>query len=58
MAKKRGRPKNRDNNRRAKKKVSILTSEKIQYVDWKDSDLLRNFMSERAKIRAPASDGQ
>ena len=52
MAKRRGRPKNRDNNRRAKKKVSILTSEKIQYVDWKDSDLLRKFMSDRAKIRA------
>ena len=52
MAKRKGRPKNRDNNRRAKKKVSILTLEKIQYVDWKDSDLLRKFMSERAKIRA------
>jgi len=35
-----------------KKKVSILNSESITYVDYKDVDLLRRFMSERAKIRA------
>ncbi|MXW95413.1 MAG: 30S ribosomal protein S18 [Acidimicrobiaceae bacterium] len=46
------RGKNRDNNRRAKKKVSFLTSEGITYVDWKNEKLLRKFMSERAKIRA------
>ncbi len=46
------RGKNRDTTRRAKKKVSILTTEKIDYVDWKDVNLLRRFMSERAKIRA------
>lgn len=49
-AKQRG--KNKDNSRRAKKKVSILTSEKIEYIDYKDVDLLRRFMSDRAKIRA------
>ena len=48
--KKRG--KNKDNNRRAKKKISILSTEKIEYVDWKDANLLRRFLSERAKIRA------
>lgn len=42
----------KDANRRGKKKVSILTQEKIDYVDWKDANLLRRFMSERAKIRA------
>lgn len=51
--KKRGGPKGmKDANRRGKKKVSILSQEKIEYVDWKDANLLRRFMSERAKIRA------
>jgi small subunit ribosomal protein S18 len=49
-AQKRG--KNKDNSRRSKKKVSVLQTEKIEYVDWKDTTLLRRFMSERAKIRA------
>ena len=48
--KKRG--KNKDNARRAKKKISILSQEGIEYVDWKDVNLLRRFMSDRAKIRA------
>jgi small subunit ribosomal protein S18 len=38
--------------RPAKKKTSILTSENIDWVDYKDVNLLRRFMSERAKIRA------
>ncbi len=52
--KKRGSSKNmKDAGRRGgKKKVSILSQEKIEYVDWKDANLLRRFMSERAKIRA------
>ena len=52
MPKTKVRGKNRDNSRRVKKKVSFLTSEKIEYVDWKNDRLLRKFMSERAKIRA------
>lgn len=48
--KKRG--KNKDNARRAKKKISVLSQEGIDYVDWKDVNLLRRFMSDRAKIRA------
>lgn len=52
MAKTKVRGKNRDNSRRAKKKVSFLTTEQITYVDWKNEKLLRKFMSERAKIRA------
>ena len=47
---KRGKPK--DSTRRVKKKVSILNSEKVDYIDWKDANLLRRFMSDRAKIRA------
>ncbi len=35
-----------------KKKTSILTTENIEWVDYKDVNLLRRFMSERAKIRA------
>lgn len=37
--------------RKFRKKTSILTYEGIQYVDYKDVNLLRKFMSERAKIR-------
>ena len=46
------RGKNKDNARRSKKKVSLLTQERIDYVDYKDINLLRRFMSDRAKIRA------
>ena len=42
----------RDNGRRMKKKVSILVQESVDYVDWKDVNLLRRFMSDRAKVRA------
>jgi small subunit ribosomal protein S18 len=54
MARDRDRRKSPANDRRRvqKKKVSILTQEKIDYVDYKDVNLLRRFMSERAKIRA------
>lgn len=37
--------------RKFRKKTSILTYEGITYVDYKDVNLLRKFMSERAKIR-------
>ena len=46
------RTKNKDNARRGTKKVSLLTQEQVTYVDWKDVNLLRRFMSDRAKIRA------
>ena len=35
-----------------KKRISILDSEQITYVDYKDVNLLRRFTSDRAKIRA------
>lgn len=50
--KKRGKPGQKNNDRGRKKKVSVLSSEKIEYVDWKDVNLLRRFVSERSKIRA------
>ncbi len=53
MAKKkpqRGKPK--DTGRRTKKKVSVLTTEKIDYVDYKDVNLIKKFISDRAKVRA------
>jgi len=46
------RGKNKDNARRSKKKISLLTQESVDYVDYKDVNLLRRFMSDRAKIRA------
>src|SRR3546814_17018390 len=46
------RTKNKDNARRAKKQISLLVTERVEYVDWKDVNLLRRFMSDRAKIRA------
>lgn len=56
--KKRGSSKNmKDAGRRGKKKISILSQEKIDYVDWKDANLLRRFVSERAKIRARRVNG-
>ena len=41
-----------DRRRTPKKKVSILNQDSIDWVDYKDVNLLRRFMSERAKIRA------
>src|SRR6266700_7384653 len=54
MARDKGKKKSAAAERRrpVKKKVSILSSENIDWVDYKDVNLLRRFMSERAKIRA------
>jgi len=53
MAKKRAvKGKAKDTGRKPKKKVSILNTENIEYVDWKDVNLLRRFISDRAKVRA------
>src|SRR5258705_8295742 len=51
MARKPSKPPAKDR-RPIKKKTSILTSENIDYIDYKDVNLLRRFMSERAKVRA------
>ena len=39
------------NPRKFKKKTSVLVIEKIEYIDYKDVDLLRRFMSDRSKIK-------
>jgi len=46
------RAKGRDAGRRGKKKVSALTIAKVEYVDYKDTEMLRKFISERAKLKA------
>lgn len=38
--------------RRPRKLVCYFCTEKINYIDYKDTALLRRFMSDRAKIRA------
>ncbi len=38
--------------KKLKKKTSILNTENVVWVDYKDANLLRRFMSDRAKIRA------
>ena len=52
MSKSRPRVKPRENTRRGKKKTSVLTHKRVEYIDYKDVDLLRRFMSDRGKIRA------
>ena len=39
------------NPRKFKKKTSVLVTDKVEFVDYKDVDLLQRFMSDRAKIR-------
>jgi len=48
----RAKSKAKDNGRRTKKRISPLTEDKVTYVDYKDVNLLRKFMSDRAKVRA------
>ncbi|MGB7878226.1 MAG: 30S ribosomal protein S18, partial [Ilumatobacteraceae bacterium] len=37
--------------RKFKKKTSVLVIDKVEYIDYKDVDLLQRFMSDRAKIK-------
>lgn len=48
----RSRLKPRDGGRKPKKKISPLATESVPYIDYKDVELLRRFMSDRAKIRS------
>ena len=38
--------------RKPKKKVCAFCKEKIDYIDFKDANMLRKFISDRGKIRA------
>ena len=42
----------KDGGKRVKKKVCIFCKDHIQWVDYKDVNLLRRFVSDRGKIRA------
>jgi small subunit ribosomal protein S18 len=44
--------KDRDNRRGAKKKFCVFCKDKSDWVDYKDVNLLRRFMSDRGKIRS------
>jgi small subunit ribosomal protein S18 len=39
------------NPKKMKKKTSVLVTEKVEYVDYKDVNLLTRFVSDRSKIR-------
>ena len=45
------------NGRMRRKRVSPLTIAKLDYVDYKDTDLLNKFLSERSKIKARHNSG-
>ncbi len=51
----RGAPK--DTGRKIKKKANVLSAEKIDYIDYKDVNLLQRFMSDRSKIRGQKVNG-
>ena len=44
--------KGKDNGKKFKKKACVFCKEHIDFIDYKDVNLLRRFMSDRAKIRA------
>lgn len=43
--------------RKYKKRPNVLSNEKIEYIDYKDVNLLQRFMSDRSKIRARRMNG-
>jgi small subunit ribosomal protein S18 len=47
----RPRPAKETRDKPRRKKVNVLVQERIDYVDYKDVDLLQRFLSDRAKIR-------
>jgi small subunit ribosomal protein S18 len=42
----------KDSTKKIKKKVSVLVQERVEYIDYKDVNLLQRFLSDRSKIRA------
>ena len=52
MASKKNKARSREASpRKFKKKTSVLVIDKVEYVDYKDVDLLTRFMSDRSKIK-------
>lgn len=50
-------PRAKDSTKKIRKKTSVLTSEKVGYVDYKDVNLLGRFVSDRSKIKARRVNG-
>ena len=48
----RGERKGKDSGKKFKKKVCVFCKENVDWIDYKDVNLLRRYMSDRAKIRA------
>ena len=46
------RTRTKDSTKKIKKKVSVLVQERVEYIDYKDVNLLQRFLSDRSKIRA------
>ncbi len=44
-------PKEGANPKKFKKKTSVLVTDKVEYIDYKDVNLLTRFVSDRSKIR-------
>ena len=44
-------PKDGGNPKKFKKKTSVLVTDKVEYIDYKDVNLLTRFVSDRSKIR-------
>jgi len=49
--KNKARPAKDTNPKKFKKKTSVLVTDKIEYIDYKDVNLLTRFVSDRSKIR-------
>jgi len=46
------RTRTKDSTKKIKKKVSVLVQERVEYIDYKDVNLLQRFVSDRSKIRS------
>jgi small subunit ribosomal protein S18 len=47
----------RETNKKIKKKTSVLVTDKVEYIDYKDVNLLQRFVSDRSKIRGRRVNG-
>lgn len=50
-------PRAKESTKKIRKKTSVLTQEKVEYVDYKDVNLLTRFLSDRSKIRSRRVNG-
>jgi len=57
MSKKQRPMRAKESTKKIRKKTSVLTSEKVAYVDYKDVNLLSRFVSDRSKIKARRVNG-